>query len=184
MGSAADGIDTPRTRIAPLRPTDADFVVALLNAPSFLRFIGDRGVRDRADALRWIAQGPMASHARHGFGLDRVALRDDGTPIGICGLLRRDGLDAPDLGFAFLEPWQGRGFGRECAAAVLRDAHRRLGLDRVLAVVAPGNVASLALLARLGFAAAGVWRAPAGGDLLHRLEWTAAHGLRALARLA
>lgn len=144
-------IETPRLRIRDLGPSDAAFIVSLLNDASFLRYIGDRGVRTAADALDYIEKGPAASYARHGFGLQAVESRSGGDPMGICGLLRRDELDAPDLGFAFLPPFRGCGIAREAADAVLRDATARLRLRRVLAITHADNDASIRLLERLAF---------------------------------
>ena len=143
-------IETSRLRIRRLAPADAPFIVSLLNDPAFLRYIGDRNVRSVADAVAYIADGPAASHARFGFGLDAVETLG-GESMGICGLLRREELDAPDLGFAFLPAFRGRGFAREAAEAVLDDAAGRLAVRRVLAVVQADNDASIGLLGRLGF---------------------------------
>lgn len=149
--SALDTLSTPRLILRRAGEADAPFILELLNDPDWLRHIGDRGVRTLADARDYIRQGPVAMHARHGFGLDVVALRDDGTPIGLCGLLRREGLEDPDLGFAFLPAHRGRGFAREAAAATLAHAGQALGLRRIVAIVSPGNAASIRLLASLGF---------------------------------
>jgi ribosomal-protein-alanine N-acetyltransferase len=144
-------IQTPRLRIRELGPADAPFIVSLLNDPAFVRFIGDRGVRTPADAVSYIEQGPVASHARFGFGLGAVETRENAEPIGICGLLQRAHLEAPDLGFAFLPAFRGRGFAFESATAVLDDASSRLGIRRVLAIVQSDNETSIRLLERLGF---------------------------------
>ena len=144
-------IQTARLNIRNLGPSDASFIVSLLNDPSFLRYIGDRGVRTEADALDYIDKGPAASYARHGFALQAVEPRAGGDPMGICGLLQRDELDAPDLGFAFLPPFRRRGIAREAADAVLRDATTRLRLRRVLAITQADNDGSIRLLERLGF---------------------------------
>ena len=144
-------IQTARLRIRALTTADAPFILGLLNDPAFLRFIGDRGVRTTADAAGYIETGPIASHARHGFGLDAIEELGTEEPIGICGLLRREELDAPDLGFALLPPFRGCGLAYEAAAAVLADASSRLAIRRVLAIVQSDNAASIALLERLAF---------------------------------
>lgn len=143
-------LHTSRLRLRPLCPGDAAFVVRLLNDPDFLLHIGDRGVRSEDDARRYIAEGPMASHARHGFGLDCVEMLS-GEPAGICGLLRRPALEDADVGYALLPEFRGRGLAAEAVDAVLRDARVRLGLRRVAAVVADGNVRSVRLLEKAGF---------------------------------
>jgi ribosomal-protein-alanine N-acetyltransferase len=129
---------------------DAPFMLTLLNDPSFIRNIGDRGVRTVDDARRYIQNGPRASYARHGFGLWLVELIGDGEPVGICGLLKRDILEDVDVGFAFLPAYQSKGFGYESARAVLDYARDELGLRRVVAIVSAGNEVSARLLEKLG----------------------------------
>jgi RimJ/RimL family protein N-acetyltransferase len=129
---------------------DDEFVLRLLNDPAFLRFIGDKGVRTLADARAYITKGPMQSYRRHGYGLYLVSLRSDGTPIGMCGLVKREGLVDADVGFAFLPQFHSRGYASESAAAVLDYGRRRLELTRIVAIAAPDNQASIAVLERIG----------------------------------
>jgi ribosomal-protein-alanine N-acetyltransferase len=144
-------LTTARLRIRPLQFEDAAFIVTLLNDPAFIRNIGDREVRNDNDARSYLAAGPLASYARHGFGLCAVELAAGGAPIGICGLLQREELAAPDIGFAFLPEYRGQGYAFEAAAAVLADAHTRLSFESVLAIVNPDNAPSIRLLEKLGF---------------------------------
>lgn len=144
-------IDTQRLRLSALAAEDAPFILRLLNEPSFLQQIGDRGVRTLGDALDYIARGPVASYERHGFGLELVRLKHGGTPIGMCGLLKREELIDPDLGFAYVPEHWGNGYALEAGRAVLADGWRRCRLPRVAAITAPGNVGSIAVLERLGF---------------------------------
>jgi len=144
-------IETIRLTLERLTPDDAPFILRLLNEPSFLQYIGDRGVRTLDDAKLYIEAGPMAMYERAGFGLFRVDLKSTGEPIGICGLLKRDTLDDVDVGFAFLpEHWR-RGYAYESARASMiygRDVH---ALARIVAITALENPASIALLEKLGF---------------------------------
>jgi RimJ/RimL family protein N-acetyltransferase len=144
-------LTTARLIVRELTLSDAPFIVSLLNDPGFIRNIGDRGVRTEEDAREYLTAGPLASYARHGFGLCAVTLTATGEPIGICGVLQRDELPDPDLGFAFLPQFRGHGYACEAAAAVKADAHARLGLATLLAIVNPANDASIRLLAKLGF---------------------------------
>ncbi|MDX6770235.1 MAG: GNAT family N-acetyltransferase [Elusimicrobiota bacterium] len=141
-------METPRLRLRALAAADAPFIVRLLNDPDWLRFIGDRGVRTLADAGAYIERN-LAARTRNGFGLDMVEL-PDGTPLGLCGLIRRPGLDDADLGFAFLPEHRGKGYAREAAAAVLADADAR-GFARLCAITSQNNEPSMRLLERLGF---------------------------------
>lgn len=144
-------LQTARLSLHEFTTDDAEFVRGLLNDPSFLRFIGDRHVRTLDDARRYLVAGPIASYARHGFGLYLVRLRASATPIGMCGLLKRDTLDDVDVGFAFMPEFRGQGYAREAASAVMDLARTAHGLSRVVAIVSPDNVASIALLRSLGF---------------------------------
>ncbi len=151
-------IQTDRLELRELNFDDAEFIVALLNEDGFIRYIGDKGVRDIAAARDYLAQGPMESYTRNAFGLYAVCLRQglghqmkDGAPIGICGLVKREGLSEPDLGFAFLSRFWSKGYALESAAAVLSHAREVLGLHRIVAITAPNNTQSIALLHKTGF---------------------------------
>lgn len=141
---------TERLLLRELVLTDAPFILELLNEPGFVHFIGDKGVRDLAGAENYLRTGPLASYAHHGFGLLTVTLKD-GPPVGICGLLQRDFLPHPDLGYALLARHTRQGYAHEAAAAVLRDARDRLGLATLHAITAFRNPDSVKLLGKLGF---------------------------------
>ena len=149
--ASATVLETERLRLTHLSDRDADFIRGLLNEPSFLRFIGDRGVRTADDAHRYIKDGPVASYARYGYGLLRVGLKADDSAIGICGVLRRDTLPEPDLGFSLLPAWWSKGYAFEAASAVMRHAHGVLRLGRILAITSVDNDSSIRLLGKLGF---------------------------------
>jgi len=144
-------LETSRLTLRRLTEEDAPFILRLLNEPSFIEFIGDRGVRTVDDARRYLRAGPLASYEQHGFGLYLVELREGEVPIGICGLLKRDQLDHPDIGFSLLPDYWSQGYAMEAASAVMQYARESLGLGRILAITSPHNERSGRLLARLGF---------------------------------
>jgi RimJ/RimL family protein N-acetyltransferase len=144
-------LETPRLALRLLAEDDAPFMLGLLNEPSFIRNVGDRGVRTIEDARAYIAAGPAASYARFGFGLYLVELRAPRIPIGICGILKRDELPEPDIGFAFLPAYWSQGYALESASAVRDYARDAIGLPRLLAIVSPSNASSIRLLEKLGF---------------------------------
>ena len=129
---------------------DAPFVVELLNQPSFLENIGDRGVRSTADAHNYLRTGPMTMYDRFGFGLWHVARSSDGVSVGMCGLLKRDSLPHVDIGYAFLPAYWGVGLAAEAAEATLRHGVQKFGLKRVIGVVSEGNLPSIRVLEKLG----------------------------------
>jgi ribosomal-protein-alanine N-acetyltransferase len=143
-------LETPRLVLRQLDFSDADFLVGLLNQPSFLANIGDRGVRNVEDAHRYLREGPLAMYEKFGFGLWHVSRRTDGTAVGMCGLLKRDILPDVDVGYAFLPEYWGQGYASEAAAATLAHAAAKFRLPRVIAVVSEGNEGSIRVIEKLG----------------------------------
>ena len=144
-------LETERLSLRRFTIDDAEFILTLLNEPSFLRYIGDKQVRELEDARQYILNGPVASYERNDFGLYRVELKASRTPMGMCGLIKREELPDPDIGFAFLPDFWNKGFAFEAATAVLQEARERLRLERILAITTLDNEASIELLQRLGF---------------------------------
>lgn len=142
--------ETERLILRQLTTDDAAFILELLNEPSFLQNIGDKGVRTIDDACQYILSGPVASYERFGFGLYLVALKETLLPIGICGLLKRDGLEDVDIGYAFLPRFWSKGYAFEAASAVLALGRETLGLKRIVAITAPDNHSSIRVLHKLG----------------------------------
>ncbi len=142
--------ETERLILRLLQKDDAAFILRLLNEPSFLENIGDKGVRNLDDAVQYLLQGPMKSYEQNGFGLWLVTLKDTLAPIGICGLVKRDGLDDPDVGYAFLPEFWEQGYAIEAAAAVMIFARESLGINRIVAITAPDNLPSIRVLNKLG----------------------------------
>jgi len=144
-------LNTERLLVRGFDTNDAEFILELLNQPSFIQFIGDKGVRSVDDARNYITTGPIESYQRHGFGLYLVELKDRKVPIGMCGVLKRESLPDPDLGFAFLPEYWGKGYAFEAASAALDQGRDFFKLARILAITNPDNDASIKLLATLGF---------------------------------
>jgi RimJ/RimL family protein N-acetyltransferase len=153
---------TDRLLLRRLTGDDAAFVLEQLNEPSFIRNIGDRGVRTLDDARAYIADGPVAMYARHGFGLYLVTLKDTATPIGMCGLLKRDTLEDVDIGFAFLPRYWGKGYALEAASAVMAYGRDVLGIKRIVAITSLDNESSIRLLKKIGLTFDRMIRLPGG----------------------
>jgi RimJ/RimL family protein N-acetyltransferase len=149
--SARRVLETPRLALRELNAGDAGFMLALLNDPDWIRYIGDRGVRTVEEASQYLDERLVSMYARLGFGLWGVELRGRRELIGICGLIKRDTLESVDLGFAFMPVHRGRGYAYESALASRDYGIRTLGLDRLLAIATPINLASVRLLEKLGF---------------------------------
>jgi ribosomal-protein-alanine N-acetyltransferase len=130
---------------------DADFIYRLLNSSKFVRYIGDRGVRNVEQAAVFIQTRYRQSYGDHGFGLYAVELKLSGTQIGICGFVKRDHLPNPDIGFAFLPEYEGLGYGHESTLAMLHYGRDDLKMTRILAITTIDNEASRKLLEKIGF---------------------------------
>jgi RimJ/RimL family protein N-acetyltransferase/protein tyrosine phosphatase (PTP) superfamily phosphohydrolase (DUF442 family) len=172
--------ETDRLRLRRLEVADAPFILQLVNEPSWLRFIGDRGVHNLADAEHYIVGGPQRLYATYGFGLFMVEKREDGTSLGLCGLIKRDTLPDVDIGFAFLPEHWGQGYAREAAAATLRYARDTHKLPRVVAITSLDNVASGRVLETIGMRFEGNLRLEADGDEVRYFGTTAAYRMDAM----
>jgi [ribosomal protein S5]-alanine N-acetyltransferase len=142
---------TPRLLLRPLTLHDATFLLDLMNQPSYHRFIGDRGIRDVPGAMDYIQTRFLDSYEKHGYGLYAVVIIGTARLAGICGLVKRETLPQPDLGFAFHPAYWSQGMAREAAQATMQFARETKGLSQLLAVTHPENEPSIRLLQKLGF---------------------------------
>ncbi|WP_375753914.1 GNAT family N-acetyltransferase [Vibrio sp. HN007] len=143
--------ETKRLVIRHFELKDATYILNQLNQDSFIRYIADKNVRTQSDAEKYLEEGPLASYKWHGFGLNMVLLKESGAAIGMCGLVKRDELEHPDLGYACLPEYWSKGYSFEASEAVLRNARKVHGIQTVLGVTHPDNEASNKLLMKLGF---------------------------------
>jgi RimJ/RimL family protein N-acetyltransferase len=143
-------LETERLLLRQFSTDDAEFILALLNEPSFIRNIGDRGIRTLADAASYITNIPLASYAKNGFGLYAVILKETQKLIGMCGLIKRDSLEDVDIGYAFLPAFWGKGYAVESARAVKDYAKEVIGLKRLVAITDPANESSIRVLEKIG----------------------------------
>jgi len=156
--------ETPRLRIRHLTAADAAFTCHLLNEPSFIDNIADRGVRSEIDAMHYLAEGPIKSYQQHGYGLFLVENSENHTPMGFCGLLFRDHLQETDIGFAFLPQFWGKGYAFEAASAVMHFGYNKLKLKRIVGLTSAGNMASVKVLNRLGLQFEKMVQMPSSAD--------------------
>ena len=157
--------------LRPFNPEDAEFILRLLNEPSFIQNIGDKGVRTLEQSVGYLLEGPIQSYGLHGHGLLCAELGDTGQPIGMCGLLRRNPAQEPDLGYAFLPEAWGQGYALEAATAVLESGVQGLGFSKILALVAPDNARSIQLLQKLGFTFSSTAPTHPGDEPVSMYEW-------------
>ena len=126
------------------------FIIHLLNTPGWLQYIGDRNVKTTEQATNYLINGPIKSYEKNGFGLYLVEEKTAKIPVGMCGLLKRDDLDNPDIGFAFLPEFWKKGYAIEVASALMRFAKEQLSLPHILAITITSNTSSIKLLEKIG----------------------------------
>lgn len=143
-------LETERLALRQFTLNDTKFIIELVNSPGWLKFIGNRNIKTEEQAEEYLKNGPLKSYEDNGFGLYLVQLKTNKTPIGMCGLLKRNDLENPDIGFAFLPAFMGRGFGFESADAVIKYAKDILKLSKIMAITVPHNSSSIKLLEKLG----------------------------------
>lgn len=153
-------LETERLQLRELTYADAAFIIELLNSPGWLAYIGDRNVRNEAQAIAYLENGPIKSYALNGYGLFMVMLKESQTLIGMCGIINRDILEHPDIGFALLPEYAGQGYAFEMAAATLKYAKETLSLSKILAIVLPSNTHSIRLLEKIGLEQEGTFVYP------------------------
>ncbi|MBX2907281.1 MAG: GNAT family N-acetyltransferase [Taibaiella sp.] len=162
-------LHTERLELVEFSAYNVSFIIELLNSPGWLQFIGDRNVRNPDDAKAYLLNGPMKSYVDNGFGALLVKERGSNQPIGMCGLFRRDYLNFPDIGFAFLPQFEGLGYAFEAASAVLNAASAS-GYQTIGAILTPDNSRSRQLLDRLGFVSKGLIVPPGSTEELVLME--------------
>jgi RimJ/RimL family protein N-acetyltransferase len=143
-------LETKRLILQQVTIIDAEFILKILNDPSFIRNIGDRKVRSMDDARDYTTSKLIASYEKFGFGMYLVILKDTGVPAGICGLIKRDGLEDVDIGYAFLPQYWSKGYATEAALAVKEYAKNTIGLKRLVAITDPENLGSIRVLEKIG----------------------------------
>jgi len=153
-------LETERLILREIVESDDAFILDLLNQPSFIKYIGDRNVRNLEQSREFIENRYRASYRDNGYGLYTVELKEDHTPIGMCGFVRRDTLPDADIGFAFLPQFERKGYAFESASAMMKYGREVLGLKRVLAITSVDNESSGRLLGKLGFKLDGVITMP------------------------
>lgn len=142
--------ETERLILREFTIADTSFIIELLNTEDWIRFIGDRNVKNEEQAKLYLENGSFKSYKENGFGLSLVLRKEDQLFIGMCGLLKRKELEIPDLGFAFLPDYQNQGYGFEIANYLLIFAKEKLNISQVCAIIVPENNISILLIEKLG----------------------------------
>lgn len=140
-------IETERLFTKPLTLKYASFITELLNTEGWLRFIGEKNVKDEPAAAAYI-QKIMDNPTCHYWVVHEKL---SNNPIGIITLIQRDFLDNVDFGFAFLPQFFNKGYAYESSKAVLDSLLASKLYAFVLAIVLPENLSSIKLIEKLNF---------------------------------
>ena len=143
-------LETERLTLRHLTLDDDQFIYGLMNEPAYIENIGDRNIHSFADAGRYIQEKLTPSYQQHGYGLYAVESKSDQQPIGIAGFVKREILEAADIGFAFLSNHRQRGYGYEAASHLMEYGRAKLSMTRIFGVTSPTNHSSIQLLQKLG----------------------------------
>lgn len=142
-------IETDRLLLVEFSNVDAAFIIQLLNSKGWLKYIGDRNIKTEEDAVKYLQNGSIKSYTENGFGFWKVILKEDHTPIGMCGFIKRDYLENADIGFAFLPEFEGKGYAYEAAKPTLKHGFE-IGFKTISAITTTDNLRSIALIEKLG----------------------------------
>jgi ribosomal-protein-alanine N-acetyltransferase len=142
--------DDPRLSLREVTEADIPFLREITHTEGWLRFIGPRGTETEEGAREYLQTSFREKYRRHGFALWVLEMVGAG-PVGLVGLVPREELPIPDLGYALLPDWSGRGLLQASVPAILRWAREALGLQSVPAYIAPENERSRHTLQHLGF---------------------------------
>ncbi|MFD1161265.1 GNAT family N-acetyltransferase [Hwangdonia seohaensis] len=142
--------ETERLLISKFTLFDAPFFLQLANSPNCLKYIGDKNLKNIADTELYLQDKTIKSYADFGFGFYKLTLKKNNKPIGTCGLAKRDKLDDVDIGFAFLEDYEGQGLGFEASVEIIKLAKFKFNLKKIVAITNPDNRNSIKLLEKLG----------------------------------
>ncbi|MEX0315825.1 MAG: GNAT family N-acetyltransferase [Allomuricauda sp.] len=142
--------ETDRLLICEAEIKDSKFFKQLLNSPNWLEHIGDRGIKTEKHAIGYIKSNLIASYKKNGYGLFKMCLRESLHPIGICGFVKRDYLDSPDIGFAILPQFEGKGYTYEACISLLDYGKHHLKLNPIFGITTTENIKSQHLLTKIG----------------------------------
>jgi RimJ/RimL family protein N-acetyltransferase len=144
-------ITTARLVLREFTLDDVQAFYVLNSDPEVLRYTGDGGVRDLAEARKVLLERPIADYRKHGYGRWACVEQATGELIGFAGLKFLDELQDVDLGYRFRPAWWGRGLATEASRAVIEYGFRTLALPHILGLVKPEHTRSVRVLTKLGF---------------------------------
>lgn len=144
-------LNTSRLSLRTINLNDADFMLDLLNDQTFIKNINDRNIRNMEQAKVYIQEKILASYTQHKYGMYVVQITETQERIGLCGLVFREQLTHPDIGYAYLQKYQGNGYAKEAASAFINYIKAKKEFQKILAICQPQNLASISVIEAMGF---------------------------------
>ena len=143
-------VSTERLFLSEITEKDAAFIYELMNDAAWIKNIGNRNIKSLQDAENYITEKFIKSYNKNGFGFYAIRLKGSKIPIGTCGLIKREGLDAMDIGYGLLPLFRGKGYAFEATKAMYKYGYEVLKEPKIIAIVNPNNKTSIALIEKLG----------------------------------
>ena len=143
--------NTKRLSLRKIDLNDADFMLELLNDKTFINSINNRNIRDIEQAKTYIQEKMLISYRLHKYGMYIVEITETQERIGVCGLVFRDQFEYPDIGYAYLQRYHGKGYAKEAAFALLEYIKGEKEFKKILAICQAQNLASISVIEAMGF---------------------------------
>ena len=142
-------LETARLKLRLFTPDDVQVMYSLSTDPEVMKYV-DTPVRDIEEAKKRLEQGPLADYKNYGYGRFAVELKETGEMIGFCGIKYLPEIDLHEVGYRYMKEHWGRGIGTEAAEVCVGFARDDLKISKLIALIMPGNNASIRLAEKLG----------------------------------
>lgn len=149
-----DILETGRLWVRETTVEDVDSFYRIYGNPSVTAYMEDL-CADKDEEIAYTKHYIETVYAFYGYGMWTILEKESDEVVGRAGISWREGFTLPELGFMIGVPWQGRGYAFEVCSAILAYAKEELQMERMQALVQPGNEKSLGLCRRLGFMTVG-----------------------------
>ena len=149
MPHAAPRLETARLLLRPFTADDWPAYAAMCADAEVMRYIGEGRVESAEDAWRTMAAF-LGHWALRGYGMWALEHRDSGALLGRVGYIDPPGWPGFELGWLLARGHWGHGYAREAAAMALRHAFEVLQRERVISLVRPDNLRSIAVAEAIG----------------------------------
>lgn len=139
-------IETDRLVIRPINLTDSTFMMQLVNAEGWLKFIGNRNITNEDAAKKYIQK--IVDNPNFYYSV--FQLKSTKEPLGIVTFLKRTEQKYPDIGFAILPEYEKNGYAFEATRNYVDELLKTNNYEKIIAITVPDNEKSISLLLKLG----------------------------------